>query len=866
MTVTTNTLGTNSAEIVIQGPDSWQNVITAVDAFLISHGWSQVPNVALTTTLTASAATTNVISVSSTTGFIAGMPIQVGTSVGGLNSGQTYYVLTILGSTTMTVSTANVLQNSSATAVTLTTTNSQTVTLTSFVNAGVGLTGNSNNYRQRVYYAPNLTGSPYKYICVNWMDLSIDTAQAFALGTLNGSYYYYSGTNTAYKFNHYQHFSYPRDSYFYSSTNPTIGTQVTLSPNFVWLNQSAGSNQYTSNIYSSGGFGTITLAASLGYAFYPGQLLVAYSPSTGNYSLATVASWTESSGSLVMNNPFFGTANGSTSTDWVLLNTNLAYNTPSNYSPAYVYITATARHIAIQTRNIDGVWNDWNTVCELENPLGLQNNWGLTTGYMAGNTGYTEAVNGGNGYLPQGFALNTTGFSVIGVSNTTNYSVSNGALNRQTPVTFSNKNYKYTLFTGPMSMPLTYKARTSSFASQTSKIVTPLGEAGYMTTLRKSMLVGYQVSNTISVAEVASVYFRGLGDVTPTQPSVPGTSSITNLTTTATAGTGSIATISFAIQASNPFAIGQNITVSSVTPTGYNGTYAVTAVTTSSVSYASTTTGSQTVAGSIQAASGTTHWAISGSLITDIGDDNNITAFLINSRADTIEGINSFTLPVSSASYTNLGVFGSYRDQSQYRTNQPTVMGRIYNMKVVTTGLAALSAMSIKTDASGFVNSAGSATTHIVFNYPSYYTSPTLAAFSGYVGSNGFTSKNTATSIYDGYGSLQITITATATNGNITTSSTFTTTGSFSVYQGQTVTFSGAVAGGIVAGTIYYATAYFSSGSTFTVAAYPGGPVLTWAATSAQSFTATIGSMNRESAIEQAAIRLSQSVSVAFPR
>lgn len=865
MTVTTNTLGTNSAEIVIQGPDSWQNVITAVDAFLISHGWSQVPNTALTTTLTATAATTNVVSVSSTTGFIAGMPIQVGTSVGGLNSGQTYYVLTILGSTTMTVSTTNLVQNSGATAVTLTTTNSQTVTLTSFVNAGVGLTGNSTNYRQRVYYAPNLTGSPYKYICVNWMDLSIDTAQAFALGTLNGSYYYYSGTNTAYRFNHYQHFSYPRDSYFYSNTNPTIGTQVTLNPSFIWYNQSQG-NQYNSNNYSSGGFGTITLTASLGYAFYPGQLLVAYSPSTGNYSLATVASWTESSGSLVMNNPFFGTANGSTYTDWVLLNTNLAYNTPSNYSPAYVYITATARHIAIQTRNIDGVWNDWNTVCELENPLGLQNNWGLTTGYMAGNTGYTEVANGNNGYFPQGFAVTSTGFPYISISSTTNYGVNNSALTRQTPVTSSNKNYKYTLFTGPMSMPLTYKARTSSFASQTSKIVTPLGEAGYMTTLRKSMLVGTTAASFVGVAEIASVYFRGLGDVTPTQPSVPGTSSITNLTTTATAGTGSIATISFAIQASNPFAIGQNITVSGVTPTGYNGTYAVTTVTTSSVSYASTTTGSQTVAGSIQAASGTTHWAISGSLITDIGDDNNITAFLTNSRADTIEGINSFFLPYTNGNYTNLGVFGSYRDQSQYRTNQPTVMGRIYNMKVVTTGLAALSAMSIKTDASGFVNSAGTATTHIVFNYPSYYTSPTLAAFSGYVGSNGFTSKNGNTSVYDAYGSMQFTITTTATNGNITISSAFTATGNASVYQGQTVTFSGAVAGGIVAGTIYYTTAYFSSGSVFTVAAYPGGPVLTWTATSTQSFTATIGSMNRESAIEQAAIRLSQSVSVAFPR
>jgi hypothetical protein len=69
--------------------------------------------------------------------------------------------------------------------------------------------------------------------------------------------------------------------------------------------------------------------------------------------------------------------------------------------------------------------------------------------------------------------------------------------------------------------------------------------------------------------------------------------------TTGASGSGTTATLTFATQPSPPFAVGNNITVAGVTPSGYNGTYVVTACTTSSVSYASSTTGSQTVAGTV---------------------------------------------------------------------------------------------------------------------------------------------------------------------------------------------------------------------------------------------------------------------------
>ena len=71
------------------------------------------------------------------------------------------------------------------------------------------------------------------------------------------------------------------------------------------------------------------------------------------------------------------------------------------------------------------------------------------------------------------------------------------------------------------------------------------------------------------------------------------------VTTTGATGTGTIATVTFALRAFAPFTVGQSITVSGMTPSGYNGTYTVTACTTSSVSYANVTTGTSTSSGSI---------------------------------------------------------------------------------------------------------------------------------------------------------------------------------------------------------------------------------------------------------------------------
>ena len=67
--------------------------------------------------------------------------------------------------------------------------------------------------------------------------------------------------------------------------------------------------------------------------------------------------------------------------------------------------------------------------------------------------------------------------------------------------------------------------------------------------------------------------------------------------TTAASGDGTTATIT--TTSNHNLAVGDRVTVAGVTPTGYNGTYILTAVTSNTLSYANATTGSQTVAGTV---------------------------------------------------------------------------------------------------------------------------------------------------------------------------------------------------------------------------------------------------------------------------
>ena len=72
--------------------------------------------------------------------------------------------------------------------------------------------------------------------------------------------------------------------------------------------------------------------------------------------------------------------------------------------------------------------------------------------------------------------------------------------------------------------------------------------------------------------------------------------------TTATTGDGSTVTITH--DGTVTFNVGDTVYVSGVTPTGYNGTYTLTAVTSTTISYSDAATGSMQIAGTISAGDG----------------------------------------------------------------------------------------------------------------------------------------------------------------------------------------------------------------------------------------------------------------------
>jgi len=136
-------------------------------------------------TLTTTVAATDVITVSgslTTAGVIAGMPFIPATTVGGLTGGTTYYVLTVLSSTTFTASATDLSSNTSQTVVPLSDTSSQTVKLT------VGLVGSGFN---------NPPGASYGVVGGNTNLYGKQVLTAVAIG-INGTGILYSATNTAY--------------------------------------------------------------------------------------------------------------------------------------------------------------------------------------------------------------------------------------------------------------------------------------------------------------------------------------------------------------------------------------------------------------------------------------------------------------------------------------------------------------------------------------------------------------------------------------------------------------------------------------------------------------------------------------------
>jgi len=105
------------------------------------------------------------------------------------------------------------------------------------------------------------------------------------------------------------------------------------------------------------------------------------------------------------------------------------------------------------------------------------------------------------------------------------------------------------------------------------------------------------------------------------------------IATTGASGDGIHATITFANQGTAPYTIGQVITITGMAPDGYNGYHTVTNCTATSVSFASTITGSQTVAGKITKQVQSVSWT--GGSIAPVGTLLNVVIDIIANNTTT---------------------------------------------------------------------------------------------------------------------------------------------------------------------------------------------------------------------------------------
>jgi len=149
-----------------------------------------------------------------------------------------------------------------------------------------------------------------------------------------------------------------------------------------------------------------------------------------------------------------------------------------------------------------------------------------------------------------------------------------------------------------------------------------------------------------------------------------------NLPTTAATGDGTTATLTIN-STLNCIAVGSTLIVTGVTPSGYNGTYTVTASTNNTVSYLNATTGAQTVAGSVANGGSTTY------TLLDALSVGTATPRSINLSTGTLN-LNNFTL-------TNFGSFGSSNALSRSiafgtgsYTNTSTASATIWGMATAT--------------------------------------------------------------------------------------------------------------------------------------------------------------------------------------
>jgi hypothetical protein len=307
-----------------------------------------------------------------------------------------------------------------------------------------------------------------------------------------------------------------------------------------------------------------------------------------------------------------------------------------------------------------------------------------------------------------------------------------------------------------------------------------------------------------------------------------GVAQLSSLTTGAiTTSTGTV-TVTVITALTNPYAVGQLITVSGVAPTGYNGTYAVSAAagTTFSVTagqISGTTlslTGTVTNAGNIAVGSVITGTGISANTYITVLNTATFTSTIATTTI-TISGLSAGAISVGMVLSGGSVTAGTYISAFVSGTNGGAGVYTL-NQSATGTPTTGTSYTVNNTQTSASVAIVGNTTT------VSYANATTGAMTVG-----GTVASNTYTYVVSGSGSTWVTETNVGTNYAVS-STTITGTGNLVTLStvsnlsiGNQISFAlpgaGVTLGNIIAGTTYYITNVISASKQVTISATLGG-------------------------------------------
>ena len=608
-------------------------------------------------TAQATTVTTNIITLSATTTvLVANLPVVFGTTFGGLTAGQTYYVIgSSITATTFQVATIS----GGSTPVTLSTTTGQSVTVTtqtqppfatywSKLNSGVSYKPTTGTYT--AVAATNVTGSGTS---ATFNVTASKTAYTVTLNAAGTGYSATGGSNTVKILGSSLGGLSPANDITITITGQSSGAITTFTYTGYAVTWANGVTYVLGDVVY---FGSNSYICVSGHVSVTGTNRPDADTTAAYWNL--LAAGNESAVLTVTGDLFYYGSTGPTrlpiGTDGQVLRVNTNVPSWAYYGQInnIVYVSNATGVDALTNSQGTTLDKPWKTIQYAAQQI--------ENGYINTNIGNLLQIN--KQFLLKevnNFILFNYTFNITNTTVTTNViTVGGSSTIAQTATTnlYSNMPISFTVTAGGITAGTTYYVIGSSITATTFQIATipstsgtqvaitlsttstaNLGQyvysqskterdtglvvdgiifdithGGNSKTIANALAYFAANSTTTFATGVAAYdispfvkalnYLNTLATTNVVTNTAPGTNYQTTIspavTVTGASGTGAVATITFAAQP-YPYTVGSQVTIASINPSGYNGTFVVLSSTTTSVSYANTTSASYVSGGTV---------------------------------------------------------------------------------------------------------------------------------------------------------------------------------------------------------------------------------------------------------------------------